>query len=104
METFLPFHSSGTLNVFLYQPIPAGKYPPSPPVRFLGLISPSILQSCGKSKTRHFESSKLGCSALVTPSLVNRQPSSKDTERLEAVCARAIFVDDAATVKIMAII
>ena len=78
IRTRRPAYSAGSEKCFRYQPTPAGRKPPAPPVRFDAANGPSMLQSCGTSTVRHFESSKAAASAPGASPLQKRQSASKD--------------------------
>src|SRR6266508_5549399 len=61
-----------------YQPTPAGRKPPAPPVGLFLSNVPSMLQSCGTSSFRQSASSKSGFSAPGASDLRKRQSLSND--------------------------
>src|SRR6266511_2987366 len=77
MKTDLPLADTGSVNALRYQPIPPGNAPPPKPAGFFSSNSPSMLQSCGRFKARHFESSRSGVCPLVTSPSLNRQSLPK---------------------------
>src|SRR3954453_1269126 len=85
MKTRFCGKSAGTEKCLRYQPTPAGRKPPAPPVGFFGSKGPSMLQSCGTSNFRQLESSHPQTSAPTASPLKNRQSASKDL--IIRVCA-----------------
>src|ERR1700682_3644752 len=73
MNTDLPFAETGNAKVLRYQPVPPGNAPPPKPAGLFSSNSPSMLQSWGRFKARHFESSRPGACPLVTSPRLNRQ-------------------------------
>src|SRR6267143_5592157 len=73
MNTDLPFAETGSAKVLRYQPVPPGNAPAPKPAGFFSSNSPSMLQSWGRFKARHFESSRSGACPLVTSPRLNRQ-------------------------------
>ncbi len=53
IKIFFDLSASGSVNVFLYQPIPPRNAPPPVPVGLVLSKGISILQSCGRFRLRH---------------------------------------------------
>src|SRR5438045_4958477 len=87
MNTCFCFDDPGTVNVFLYQPIPPRNAPPPFPVGLVESNGNSMLQSWGKSIFLHLESSKFAASALIVLSFIKRQSASNRIERAFCACA-----------------
>src|SRR6476620_8871328 len=102
METNFPLSPELRVNVLRYHPVPPTTCPveapllaPSlswekGPIVFPAICSggpawpigrSSMLQSCGRSSTLHFESSKTVCSAPARLSRIKRQSASKSRTR-----------------------
>src|SRR5205085_3118269 len=79
---------AGRVKCFRYQPTPAGRKPPAPPVGFFSSKGPSMLQSCGTSNFRHDESSKPTPSAPLASDFRKRQSLSNDSVMRAACAAR----------------
>src|SRR6266542_1945434 len=78
MKTRRPAYFAGSEKYLRYQPTPAGRKPPAPPVGFFSSKGPSILHSCGKSSFRKAPSSKSAFSAPGASPLRKRQSLSKE--------------------------
>ena len=72
----LAFPVCRSLPMVRYQPMPAGRKPPWPPIGALGSILPSMLQSCGKVTGRQSESAKSVVAASFGSPRKNFQSSS----------------------------
>src|ERR1700677_4778557 len=95
MATCLPAHDVGAENVLRYQPMPAGKNPPGPPVGFVAAIGPAMLQSCGRSTPVQAVSLKLAASASGGSDWSNFHPKSKSSR----CCDCAWLIDAVATIR-----
>src|SRR5215472_5249007 len=62
-----------------YQPIPAGRKPPAPPVALVSSKGPSMLQSWGTSNRRQAESLNAAVSAFVKSPRAKDQSASNES-------------------------
>src|SRR6185312_13951820 len=91
IHTCRPISLVGTVKRVRYHATPLGKNAPAPPVLFVAANGPAMLQSCGKSTRRQFESSKSFASAPAGSPCKNSQPLSNGltTRDWSAVAALA---------------
>src|SRR5215213_4223728 len=75
MAIFFSFSDAGTINVFLYQPVPPRRAPPPVPVGLALSKGNSILQSCGRFSVRHAASLMFGSLYALKLSNLNFHPS-----------------------------